>query len=353
MASNETWKWDGRYQKYYRFMGNDANGDPVYEWADTVPQALNPQPLLENTAQAQAGHEQTPGFRGRSDSVAVDPNMIQGASEHVRSQLYFTGTPERGYRMRTRAEAHRFFQKGRVLAMLYAETQSETSARNFKNGTDNTAITVGRFGQGVYSQIRRFVIVRVNRAEHFFYACAITTYGRRGVAKPGCNAADHSIVYLNGNPPVMYPGEAEKGLVKDPIMIVPTNANEEMDPSSRLRYGKMYAIEWNVKFRDIGVVAAHDRTKLMRYFKESQQAGFDPDTDDDTEDGADQPPPSTQQSTYRPSTSQSSYQQGQSYQTSQSYSQSQYYQTTPSRQAPLQYPYPQMPHGSRPGYGNY
>jgi hypothetical protein len=75
-----------------------------------------------------------------------------------------------GYRIRTRAEAHRFFTKGRVLSMLWAETLSETSARAFGRGTDNTAITVGRFGQGVYSQIRRFVIVKVNRTEHFFYA---------------------------------------------------------------------------------------------------------------------------------------------------------------------------------------
>ncbi|KZM25422.1 uncharacterized protein EKO05_0000502 [Ascochyta rabiei] len=308
MASNGTWQWDGRYQKFYLFVGNDANGNPVYEWADTVPQPSNAQLPSGNTTQAQPGYEQS---RARSDSVVIDPNMIPGASEHVRTQLYFTGTPERGwyeldssYRMRTRAEAHRFFQKGRVLAMLYAETQSETSARNYRNGTDNTAITVGRFGQGVFSQIRRFVIVKVKRAEHFFYACAITTYGRRGVTKPGCNAADHSVVYLNGKLPIMYSGEAEQGLVKDPIMIMPTDANEAMDPSSRLRYGKMYPIEWNVKFRDVGMVSPRDRTKLMRYFKESQQAGFDSDTDDDTEDGADEPQP------YRQASSQYSYSHG-------------------------------------------
>lgn len=55
--------------------------------------------------------------------------------------------------------------------MLWAETLSETASRNHvRNGTVNTAITVGRFGQGVYSQIRRFVVVRVNRRDHFVYA---------------------------------------------------------------------------------------------------------------------------------------------------------------------------------------
>jgi hypothetical protein len=69
--------------------------------------------------------------------------------------------------VRTKEEAHRFFQKGRVFAMLWAETASETWARN---GTENTAITVGRFNENVFSQIRRFVVVEVNRRCHFVYA---------------------------------------------------------------------------------------------------------------------------------------------------------------------------------------
>lgn len=71
--------------------------------------------------------------------------------------------------MRTRGEANQFFKIGRVFAMLWAEAASETMVRR-AGGTDNTAITVGRFGQNVFSQIRRFVIVQVNREAHFVYA---------------------------------------------------------------------------------------------------------------------------------------------------------------------------------------
>lgn len=71
--------------------------------------------------------------------------------------------------MRTRAEANQFFKTGRVFAMLWAEAASETMARR-NGGTENTAITIGRFGQGVFSQIRRFVVVQVNREAHFVYA---------------------------------------------------------------------------------------------------------------------------------------------------------------------------------------
>jgi hypothetical protein len=73
----------------------------------------------------------------------------------------------KGYRVRTAKEAHDFFRRGRVFAMLWAETASETLTRN---ATENTSITVGRFHENVFSQIRRFVVVDVNRGRHFVYA---------------------------------------------------------------------------------------------------------------------------------------------------------------------------------------
>lgn len=69
--------------------------------------------------------------------------------------------------MRERAEAHKFFRTGRVFAMLWSEAASATMARN---GTETSGITIGKFGEGIYSQIRRFIVVRVNRDRHFVYA---------------------------------------------------------------------------------------------------------------------------------------------------------------------------------------
>lgn len=78
--------------------------------------------------------------------------------------------------MREKREAHEFFRTGRVFAMLWAESASATMSRG---GTENTAVTVarfnpavtpGRFQEAVYSQIRRFVVVKVNRQRHFIYA---------------------------------------------------------------------------------------------------------------------------------------------------------------------------------------
>jgi hypothetical protein len=86
--------------------------------------------------------------------------------------------------MRTGREAHQFFKRGRVFSMLWAEAASETGARQqaapfAPDGTvqgfqqspaPGSGYTPGRFGQTVYSNIRRFVVMRVKRHDHFVYA---------------------------------------------------------------------------------------------------------------------------------------------------------------------------------------
>jgi hypothetical protein len=85
-----------------------------------------------------------------------------------------------GYTMKFGAESKHFFKQGRVFAMLWTETTGETHRyRSFK-GTENSmktterypneAIQSGRFGQDVYSQIRRFVIVKNRRQQDFVQA---------------------------------------------------------------------------------------------------------------------------------------------------------------------------------------
>lgn len=44
-----------------------------------------------------------------------------------------------------------------------------------------------------------------------------------------------------------------------------------MSPASRLRFGKVYPIEWNVKVKDIGMIVPEDLSKLILYWKEEDQ----------------------------------------------------------------------------------
>jgi hypothetical protein len=66
-------------------------------------------------------------------------------------------------------------------------------------------------------------------------------------------------------------------MTKDPIEIVPKDATETMHAASRLRLGKIHSIEWNVKVREIGQVAGKHMSRLVKYFKEEQDNGYDDD----------------------------------------------------------------------------
>ena len=61
--------------------------------------------------------------------------------------------------MRTGQEAREFFKVGKVFAMLYTETASDTSVQH----PNDEAYTVIRFGQSAHTNIRRFVVVDVRR----------------------------------------------------------------------------------------------------------------------------------------------------------------------------------------------
>jgi hypothetical protein len=108
---------------------------------------------------------------------------------------------------------------------------------------------------------------------------AISTYGGRGTLKNGCTASEHAIVYLTGTQPIRLEGEWERGMIKDAIEIEPASPAETMEPTSRLRFGKIHSIEWNVKVREIGVVSRRHMSKLLAYYQEEDRKGFGDDED--------------------------------------------------------------------------
>jgi hypothetical protein len=91
-------------------------------------------------------------------------------------QLFSVVLTEEGYCVRTNAQEYEFFKQGRVFAMLWSETAGQSLSK--RTPTENTMFTVhpnsgrvqGQFGESIYSSIRRFVIVRVNRRAHFVEA---------------------------------------------------------------------------------------------------------------------------------------------------------------------------------------
>jgi hypothetical protein len=186
--------------------------------------------------------------------------------------------------MRRDHEAHQFFKKGRVFSILWSEPASETRTGHRNEDdmfTEKSAFTIGKHGEAIHQQIRRFVIVRVKRQQHFVYACPITTYGGRATTKPGCNPKKYSIIYMTGTEAQTVRGEIRGGMTKDPIEVEPANEGEYLQKASRLRFDKTYPVEWNVKVKDVGRVVQRDLTKLLKYWKEEHLN--DADESDDEE----------------------------------------------------------------------
>lgn len=73
---------------------------------------------------------------------------------------------------------------------------------------------------------------------------------------------DHGIIHTSATPPDQLVGEA---LTKYSIR-VHASKDEMLHPASRVNYGKAYAVEHDVKVREIGMVEAQHRYLLSTYF---------------------------------------------------------------------------------------
>lgn len=202
---------------------------------------------------------------GNSFSSTTSPTEPVPHDVRVRFKDFISGQPEEGwyerldssFRMRTGKEANEFFVEGRVFAMLHLQAASLQAMPYDEN------ITVVKYGEAAYAQIRHFIVVEVRRG--FVYACPVITYSDRGTLRHGCRPSEHSIVYLAGRQPSPFPGEY---FTKDAIRVDPADPSISMDPASRIHYAKAWPVEMNVKVKDIGRVDPMDREKLLQYYKQ-------------------------------------------------------------------------------------
>jgi hypothetical protein len=148
------------------------------------------------------------------------------------------------------------------------------------------SITVVKYGEHAFSQIRRFVIVEVQRGfvyawyipfglRALFYAdciSPITMYSGRGTLKAGCNPLEHAIIHPVDTQPTWLPGEFHlpNRMNKEPIAI-DMCTGRTMKASSRIRFSKAWPIEMNVKVKDIGDVVARDIKNLGAYYGENRR----------------------------------------------------------------------------------
>ena len=267
MSSRSDWNWSLAHNDYYHYTYG-KNGEPVIHWARDPVQAPH------TFANSGTEEETSKAVRTQVQDRVPAPSAPQEV--RLRQPNFIAGNPGDGwydsldssYRMRTGEQARQFFKIGRVFAMLYTEAAGVSSRRN----TDNDdAFTVVRYGERVFTQIRRFVVVSVRR--NFVQACAISTYANQGTLKVGCDPSEHAVLYNTGvSAQACYlEGERERGLYKEPIQVYPADSSAFLRRESRIRFGKVYSIEWNVKVKDIGIVVDSDLATLIAHYKEEGQ----------------------------------------------------------------------------------
>ena len=187
--------------------------------------------------------------------------LIKTGSEGDTEQLFST--------FEIRAAPKRFFTVGKVFMVLWSEPAGE--ARTLVTGAipaRTPGTTKGRFGENVFSKVRRFVVIR--EAQTYCSALPITTYGAQGVGKAGVTKSEHAIIYTGkqASEPMAIeePSRGEVGMRPDPIRVDPDDREDKLDPRSRIDFGKVHTIQHNIKVRSYGRVNDRSMQALIKQF---------------------------------------------------------------------------------------
>lgn len=127
----------------------------------------------------------------------TDPALFAQGIKATQMLLSTDGEAEKLFdNFRRRAHPTRFFTRGKVFWLLWSEPAGDTQ----NDITQTTAaVTVGRYGERVFSKVRLFVVILEGRT--YCSALPILTYGDRGVAKTGVTKSEHALVYSGRIPP--------------------------------------------------------------------------------------------------------------------------------------------------------
>ncbi|KAJ0425002.1 hypothetical protein BJY00DRAFT_275711 [Aspergillus carlsbadensis] len=154
-----------------------------------------------------------------------------------------------------------FFTPGKVFSILW----HEDDARDSKGSHVSFGpLFRGKHGQAIYSTIRRMVVLK--SFEQYSWCFAISTYGGRGLAKPGLDPYKHAVMHMSGTPPRL--GSNEPITIKEPLEVECERFDESLHSKSRLNFGKIYTVEHNVKVLPIGEISEASMPKFLEYARE-------------------------------------------------------------------------------------
>ncbi|KAL8977681.1 MAG: hypothetical protein Q9205_006569 [Flavoplaca limonia] len=158
-----------------------------------------------------------------------------------------------------RSRPQDFFVEGRVFIKLHTEDASFSIASDAESDFSSVP-----YNNLAYSQLRRFVVIKAAPKENyclclyetpctlaqlqqtdFSTSRPITTYSGTGLAKKGIDPSSHTVIHTTMHAPALLEGEPTTS--KRPIRVVAVRPDVKLDRRSRLNYGKIYPVEWNIK----------------------------------------------------------------------------------------------------------
>jgi hypothetical protein len=165
------------------------------------------------------------------------------------------------YHVRPRA----FFCEGRVLAVMMNGTPEGNVTGNITDYNSSSSFNRVKYQDNyVYTNVRRFIVVRQKR--EFCYACPIFTYSGRATTKRGVRPSEHGIAYSRGEKEQLLPGEG--GITKPSIAVVMSEGVPKLHIASRIYYGIIHPIQYNVKVKEIGHVPKEQVSWLIGNWRE-------------------------------------------------------------------------------------
>jgi hypothetical protein len=238
--------------------GNTLNLPPV-----TYQTAVGRRPTLGSVDE-----DPRPDIQSDTNSQAGDVSIVDAAQLDIRGNG--EEREELDHRYQKRTDAKKFFVVGRVFAMLWHEGAGDkkgghlSQAERFNVGRYNKK--KGKYNEEVYSHIRRMVVVKQRHG--YCWCVPINTYNYQGVAKKGLSSDDreaHSIIYMDNAKPAIH--STEKGMMfKSPIAVTAVNSEQKLHYMSRINFGKVYSVEWNVKVMHVGKVNAESMAAFTGYW---------------------------------------------------------------------------------------
>jgi hypothetical protein len=222
-----------------RLLGNYS--DEVKEdWKKTTEIISAPRRSSQRAAQSMTLAEDT------SERLDVPPLAILSGESSPASQLKleFVNNPK-GY-----------FKKGRVFMTLWFEPRGFTEAERAATGSLDSS----------FSEVARFAVWKP-KATHCV-CVRISTYSGQATTKHGIAASEHAAVLPVGSTFQPHP-DGESQLLKEALFVKVESPEVTIDSASRINFGKLYTIEYNIRIRTIGRVVGESIAKLDEYVAES------------------------------------------------------------------------------------